>query len=54
MPDEDPKRGRPPTSMPEKIPDTPENIARVVLTTKPKPKAEWNFYKTWREKRSGR
>ncbi len=47
-------RGRPPTPMPEPIPDTPANLARVVLTTKPKPKHEWNFYKVWKAKRSSR
>ena len=28
--------GRPPLEMPDMIPDTPTNVARRVLTTKPK------------------
>ena len=37
-----PKRpvGRPPLELPDSIPDTPENIARVVLNTKPKRRGE--------------
>ena len=40
-----PKRpvGRPPLKFPDLIPDTPENIARAVLTTKPKKRGEWRF-----------
>ena len=33
--------GRPPLELPDAIPDTPENIARVVLNTKPKRREEW-------------
>lgn len=42
-----PKRpvGRPPLELPDPIPDTPENIARVVLNTKPKRRGEWRFEK---------
>lgn len=42
-----PKRpvGRPPLEFPEPIPDTPENIARFVLNTKPKKRGEWRFEK---------
>ena len=42
-----PKRpvGRPPLEFPDPIPDTPENIARVVLNTKPKKRGEWRFEK---------
>ena len=42
-----PKRpvGRPPLGFPDPIPDTPENIARVVLNTKPKKRGEWRFEK---------
>ena len=36
-------RGRPPLKMPELIPDTPENIARAVLNTKPKKRGKWRF-----------
>ena len=42
-----PKRsvGRPPLELPEPIPDSPENIARVVLNTKPRRRGEWRFEK---------
>ena len=29
--------------MPEQIPDTPENIAKAVLSTPPKKKWEWKY-----------
>lgn len=36
------KRGRPQERQwPEPIPDTPENIARAVLSTPPKKRDEW-------------
>ena len=39
-----PKRGRPTTrTMPEPIPDTPENIARAVLNTPPKNDEDWRY-----------
>ena len=39
-------RGRPVTNtMPEPIPDTPENIARALLTTPPKKADEWDYLK---------
>ncbi len=41
--------GRPPLSMPEPIPDTPENVARAILNTPPKPESEWRYL---RESRS--
>ena len=38
------KAGRPSTlTMPEPIPDTPENIAKAVLNTPPKKRHEWKF-----------
>ena len=40
--------GRPvekPMLMPDPIPDTPENIARAVLTTPPKARDEWDYLK---------
>lgn len=37
--------GRPPLELPDPIPDTPENIARIVLNTKPKKRGEWRFEK---------
>ena len=39
-------RGRPIKNiMPEPIPDTPENIARALLTTPPKKENEWDYLK---------
>ena len=39
-------RGRPVTNtMPEPIPDTPENIARALLTTPPKSEKDWDYLK---------
>ena len=38
-----PKRGRPPLPMPDPIPDTPENVARILLTSKPKRKDQWRY-----------
>ena len=39
-------RGRPvKNKMPEPIPDTPENIARALLTTPPKKEDEWDYLK---------
>lgn len=42
-----PKRGpgRPPKPMPERIPDTPDNVARAVLNTPPKSKGDWDYLK---------
>ena len=31
--------------MPEPIPDTPENVARALLTTPPKGEDEWDYLK---------
>ena len=42
-------RGRPPVKqMPEPIPDTPENIAKALLTTPPKKDSEWEYPKEGR------
>ena len=39
-------RGRPRTHpMPDPIPDTPENVARSLMTTKPKSESEWQYLK---------
>ncbi len=39
-------RGRPvEKQMPEPIPDTPENIARALLTTPPKKDGDWDYLK---------
>ena len=41
-----PQRGRPvKNTMPELIPDTPENIARALLTTPPKDEGDWDYLK---------
>ena len=38
--------GRPvKNTMPEQIPDTPENVARAILNTPPKKRDEWEFIK---------
>ena len=39
------KRGRPPNPMPEKIPDTPENIANSLMSSPPKSKEDWAYLK---------
>ena len=37
-------RGRPAKrTMPDPIPDTPENIARALVTSPPKAKGEWRY-----------
>ena len=39
-------RGRPvERPMPDPIPDTPENVARALLTTPPKGEDEWDYLK---------
>ena len=47
-----PKRpvGRPPLELPDPIPDSPKNIARIISHTKPKGRGNWRFEK----KRSGK
>ena len=46
MPRKKKQRGRPPTKpMPERIPDTPDNVARAVLNTPPKSKGDWDYLK---------
>ena len=51
--DEAPKRpvGRPPLELPELIPDTPENIAKTIVGSKPKKRGEWRFEKNRRRKK---
>ena len=40
------KRGRPARrEMPERVPDSPENIMRSLVTTPPKPKEQWRYLK---------
>ena len=43
------KVGRPPRPMPEPIPDTPENVARALLTSPPKSHDEWEYLKDAKE-----
>ena len=39
-------RGRPVEyEMPEQIPDTPENLAKVILNTPPKKEEDWEYMK---------
>ena len=48
------KAGRPPTlTMPEQIPDTPENVAKAVLSTPPKKRDEWKFVQQKESERTG-
>ncbi len=37
--------GRPPRPMPERIPATPEELARVLVTTPPKKDWDWDYPK---------
>ena len=40
------KRGRPVEKpIPAPIPDTPENVARALLTTPPKDEGDWDYLK---------
>ena len=38
-------RGRPIRPMPDPIPDTPENVARIVMQAPPKPQDGWDYLK---------
>jgi len=39
-------RGRPVEyEMPEQIPDTPDNLARIILTNPPKKEEDWKYLK---------
>ncbi len=37
------KPGRPSKPMPEPIPDTPENVARALMTSPPRKPDEWEY-----------
>lgn len=40
------KKGRPVKyPMPERIPDTPENVARAIMNTPPRKRDDWEFMK---------
>ena len=44
-------RGRPVTKpMPELIPDTPENVAKALLSTPPVPEEAWEYLKKYEGK----
>ena len=47
-----PKRapGRPALPLPDPIPDTPENVAKAILTTPPKDPKAWKFLKLKKKK----
>ena len=38
-------RGRPVRPMPDPIPDTPENVARIVMQAPTKPQDGWDYLK---------
>ena len=42
-------RGRPARPMPDPIPDTPENVARIVLQAPKQPKDGWDYLKKARQ-----
>ena len=49
MPKPKKQRGRPvENKLPEPIPDTPENVAKALLTTPPKKESEWEYKKKGR------
>lgn len=39
------KPGRPPKPMPDPIPDTPENVARALMTSPPRQPDDWEYLK---------
>ena len=41
--------GRPAKPLPERIPDTPENIMRALVSTPPKKDGEWDYLKQARK-----
>ena len=41
--------GRPPLAMPDMIPDTPTNVARRVLATRPKKNGQWRYQRSRRK-----
>ena len=45
------KAGRPPLAMPEPISDTPENVAKAILSTPSKKRGDWKFM---REHKAGK
>lgn len=48
------KAGRPVTlTMPEPIPDTPENVAQAMMRTPPRKKYEWEFLQQHKEAANG-
>ena len=45
-------RGSPPLPTPEQTPDIPENVARLLMTTKPKKENEWRYLREHKEKQT--
>ena len=44
-----PQRGRPVEKpMPDRIPDTPQNVAKALVRAKPKKRSEWRYLKEGR------
>ena len=43
--DEIVKIGRPPRPVPERIPDTPDNIMRALVESPPKERGDWDYLK---------
>ena len=44
------KPGRPPKPLPEPINDTPENVARALLSTPPKRERDWRYLKATKDR----
>ena len=43
--------GRPARPMPPPINDTPENVARAILSTPPKPPGDWKYLREWKRRK---
>lgn len=43
LPTPNARRGRPTRSLPDPIPDTPENVAKALLASPPKSLKDWKF-----------
>ena len=47
--EEEKKSKRAKVCYPERIDDSPENVARIILNTKPKPRGDWKYEKKQKE-----
>ena len=47
------RRGSPALKMAQPIPDTPENVARMLTTTPPRAESEWEYLKEHRRETKG-